>query len=83
MPQAGFYYLSAGIRNPTPFDYPLATAFGVNGEQAVITAIAEGRITHVCWQYWPWVLRPASLEEFVANHLRLLTRLGACTLYSR
>lgn len=83
MPQAGFYYLVAGIRNPTPFDYPLVTAFGLTGEDAVVAAIKNGHISRVCWEYWPWVLRPARLEQFVATWLRPGPKVGQCTLYLR
>jgi hypothetical protein len=43
-PTAGFYYLVAGLHNPTPFDIPIATALGQNGQKETIQAIREGRI---------------------------------------
>ena len=51
MPDAGLYYLVSGLTNPTPFDYPLATAFGRTGEADLATAIEAGRVTRVVHEH--------------------------------
>ena len=80
-PLAGFYYLLADLHNPTPFDFPLATAFGRQGQQQVISALENGEIRAVCWEAWDWNLRPALLEEYVASRFEPVRRVGPCTLY--
>lgn len=46
--KAGFYYLLSGVPNPTPFDYPLATAFGRTGQEELVARIRRGEIAAVC-----------------------------------
>lgn len=46
-PDAGFLYLAGGTTDPTPYDYPLITAFGSHGEEDVMDAIARGEIRKV------------------------------------
>ncbi|MDW8186262.1 MAG: hypothetical protein RMM07_13530 [Anaerolineae bacterium] len=80
-PYAGFYYLLTELPNVTPFDFPLATAFGRYGQEEVIAAIQTGRIQSVCWERWDWILRPAQLEDFLTRHLRPSGRVGPCVLF--
>jgi 4-amino-4-deoxy-L-arabinose transferase-like glycosyltransferase len=47
-PDAGFYYLVSGVENPTPYDYPLATAFGRTGQADVAAMIENGELDVVC-----------------------------------
>jgi hypothetical protein len=44
-PNAAQYWLLSGIPNPTPYDYPYATAFGHEGERETADAIRGGAIT--------------------------------------
>ena len=46
-PNTGLYYLAAGLRNPSSFDYPYASVFGRNGQQEVISRIQTGEIPAV------------------------------------
>lgn len=81
-PYAAFYYLVSDLPNPTPFDYPLATAFGLHGEHATIAALERGTITSVCLQQpWRSRLRPPALARYVEHHLIRRRDLGACVLY--
>lgn len=80
--EAGFGYLSTGLSNPTPFDYPVATAFGRHGQADTMGAVRQGRIASVCRD--PAIddpLRPAALDSFVTGRLRPVGDIGPCWLY--
>jgi len=47
-PYAAFYYMVAGLHNPTPYDYPYAVALGKNGVAEIEDDISSGRIARVC-----------------------------------
>jgi hypothetical protein len=81
---AGLRYVLAGVANPTPFDFPLATAFGHDGEDAVARSIAVGTIKAVCLDLrMDRALRPERLAEAVRRHLRPRQRIGECRLFTR
>lgn len=75
----------AGLKNPTPFDYPLATAFGRKGESEVVAAISRRQICTVCLDsrgLSPLTpLRPVILVRYVQEHMELSRDLGFCTLH--
>ena len=48
VPEAGFYYLVTGLANPSPFDYPLATAFGRHGLELLVDSLSQKRLNTVC-----------------------------------
>jgi len=76
------YYLITGIKNPTPFDYPQATSFGVNGEEEVVDAVEEGRISYVCMNpLGADPLAPVLLEDYVQSRMERICNIGFCTLY--
>ncbi|MBI4854375.1 MAG: glycosyltransferase family 39 protein [Acidobacteria bacterium] len=86
-PSAGFYYLISGLKNPTPFDYPLITTLGAKGEQEVIAAISEKKIKHV------WIenskatiylenLKATALINYIETNMVKTKASGAFTLYS-
>ncbi len=83
-PRAGLFYLVSGTKNPTPFDYPLATAFGRNGQAEVISGIAQGSISSI------WVdpqililprLRPTRLLVYLRTNMKPGEKLGIFTPY--
>ena len=80
---AGFYYLTTGLVNPTPFDYPAASAFGRHGESALIGALRRREIPEACLdpEYESIFLAPRVLPPFVRREMRAAGNLGACTLY--
>lgn len=80
---AARYYLLTGIRNPTPFDYPLATVFGRNGEQQLIQTIEAGRLRLVCVgsRYPDAQLDPEELLVFVEKNMDSMQLAGPCLLY--
>jgi hypothetical protein len=71
-PYAGFYYLVSGLKNPTSFDYPLATAFGCNGESEVIAAISRREIDTVFLgpQLNEPSLHPVLLAGYIQGHMK-------------
>jgi len=83
-PNASFLYLISNIPNPTPYDYPLVTAFGLRGEEITISAIESGQIAHICYgQLSPnYPLRPRRLAEYVETRMQRISHLGICDLYS-
>lgn len=81
-PSAGLYYLLTERQNPTPFDYPLATAFGFEGQAQVRAQIERGEIEWVCWKPLPGQpLRPVLLEGHVAEEMELVLEGALCDLY--
>lgn len=81
-PSAAFYYLLTGMKNPTPYDFPLACAFGRNGEAEVIEGIQQGRIRYVCISpLGSDELAPVQLERYVLEHMEPMRDVGFCTLY--
>jgi hypothetical protein len=79
---AGFWYLSAGIRNPTPFDMPARTATGATGIERLIAGLETGAIDQVC--LGPGESRPQSLTEveaFVRERFQQVGNTGPCTIF--
>jgi hypothetical protein len=81
-PFAAFFYLVTGLENPTPFDYPLVTAFGLHGQADVMAAIQKGNIRSVCVKRRRgYRLSPDKLEQFIVDHMESVSDLEFCTLY--
>ena len=81
--EAGFFYLASGLRNPTPFDYPIVTAFGRHGETQLVAAIRSRAIPSVCVdrKIFSRPLRPPQLTAFVENGMVRARDAGFCVLY--
>lgn len=81
-PHAGFYYLATGLKNRTPFDYPLVTAFGLNGEEEMSRAVAGGQIRSI-WQDVSITgpLAPEQLLRAVQEHMKPIQQFRFSTLY--
>jgi hypothetical protein len=82
VPDAGFRYLTTGLQNPTPFDFPFVTTFGRNGQQDVVDALASGRIQRVCLAGEWFGLAPERLVSYVRSTMRPGAELGMCRLYT-
>ncbi len=81
-PNAARYYLLTGLRNPTPFDYPLRTTFGSDGEQRLIQRIGAHRLSRVCLgNEVPARLLPAALITAVRERMYLRGEVAPCRLY--
>jgi len=79
-PDAAVCYLATGLRNPTPYDYPLASPFGPGGQQQLAANLRSGRIAYCCWvPADAGALTPTVLEEAVAG-LRVVAHTRAGTL---
>jgi 4-amino-4-deoxy-L-arabinose transferase-like glycosyltransferase len=83
VPDAGFRYLTAGLQNPTPFDFPLVTTFGRDGQRRVVDDLASGQIQRVCMAPISSDLEPTQIVTYVRATMRAEARLGFCTLYER
>jgi hypothetical protein len=90
MPSASFYYLLAGLDDPTRFDYPLVDIFGRFGQEEVIGEIRRGAVRHVCVGSFVTYrgLQPRTLMRYVRVRMVRIRDLGAtrdagCTLYRR
>jgi hypothetical protein len=83
VPNAGLYYMISGLRNPTPFDYPLVTAFGRTGLDDTAVRIESGAIPQVCMKRVSGLLAPDRVQRAVATVLEPAEDLGICTLYRR
>jgi hypothetical protein len=81
-PDAATWYLACDLRNPTPYDYPLASTFGPSGQEEVVGDLRAGRITWCCFapaDAGP--LTPVVLEEFVQRELVPVGETALGTLY--
>lgn len=84
-PDAGLFYLLADLHDPTPFDLPLLTSMGRDGEEQVIEQIVGGSISVVCVGR-PSVLtalEAVDLIRYVETHLEPGANLGSCRLYHK
>jgi hypothetical protein len=83
-PRAGLLYLTSGVRNATPFDYPIITGLGMDGERKVAQAISRGDIDVVgIEQGWPSGLKPSLLIRYVEANLTKTDDLGFIAIYRR
>ncbi len=84
---AAFWYLTTGIRDPLPFDYPEVSDLGAQGQAGVIHRLHRGEARWVCLRPGHHVgrtqaaLRPVTLETWVRSHFELITQLPGCNLY--
>jgi 4-amino-4-deoxy-L-arabinose transferase-like glycosyltransferase len=81
---ASLYYLLAGIRDPTPYDYPSAVITTPLRQRALIAKIRAGAVEKVC--IGPIAsdsFRSGPLVRYVRSRLTRGADVGACTLYSR
>ncbi len=83
-PRAGILYLLTGLRNRTPFDYPLVTTFGRDGQRRVIGDFESGHIACA------WVetiesaqLAPIELVRYLNTSLAPNATVAGGTLYCR
>ena len=87
-PAAATLYLASGVPNPTPYDYPLNSAFGPQSQQQVIQQIRTGLIPAVClpdplWTTDPlWSLfAPLELINYVRTEMEPGPDLSNCRIY--
>ena len=48
LPNASLLYLTSGVENPTPHDYPLLTAIRRDGQLETIEQLQSGALRRVC-----------------------------------
>ena len=82
MPEAGFYYLVSGVESPTPYDFPLAIAFGRTGQAELVQRVESGEIDAVCLGYRRLGdLTPWQLVHAVKVSMEPSERTAACRVY--
>jgi 4-amino-4-deoxy-L-arabinose transferase-like glycosyltransferase len=83
-PEAGFYSLLSGVPNPTPYDYPLATAFGRTGQAELVAQIRRGELDAVCLGIRrAGDLTPWRIVHTVRTTMEPGERTPACRVYRR
>lgn len=92
LPEAGLYYLLTDSANPTPYDFPMRTAFGTEGTRVVREMLDRGEIQDVCLdRSWglpgplpgPFpALQPVELATHIRTDLTYVITLAACDLYT-
>ena len=80
---AAYAQLLGGLESVTPYDYPLVTAFGHDGEEETARAVRSGRVTAACITTSEKGLEARRLEAAVRDTLREQADLGLCRLYTR
>ena len=82
--EAGILYLVSGVENVTPYDYPLATTFGRDGEEQLAAEIEQGRFAAVCVNFASETdMVPRRLVEAIEGSLVPGEDLGSCRIYRR
>jgi hypothetical protein len=82
--EAGILYLVSGIENSTPYDYPLATAFGHRGEERLAADVERGRFAIVCVaSVFELGLAPTRLVAAIERSMVPGEDLGVCRVYRR
>jgi hypothetical protein len=80
--EAGILYLASGIENQTPYDYPLVTTFGRDGEERLAADVERGRFATVCGDFETEPgLVPTRLAEAIKRSLTPGEDLGVCRVY--
>jgi hypothetical protein len=86
-PEAGYYYLAAGLRDPTPYDFPEVSDLGGDDQAGVIRLLGTGSVRWACVKPAPprgaYVppTRPVRVEAYVRHHYALVSHAGPCDLY--
>ena len=83
---AAQFYLSGGLSDPTPYDFPARSDLGAGGETGAISYVQRH---HVRWLCVPHLRRhhrttgatPQHLDGYVRTHMKLAAHLHACDLY--
>jgi hypothetical protein len=80
--RAAVFYLLTGTRNPTPFDYPLVTTFGVTGIHDVENRIADGTLRNVCVaEDYLAPMNATELIQYVQENMTFAENFGDCRMY--
>lgn len=80
---AAYVQLLAELESPTPYDYPLVTALGRDGEARTADAIRAGEIPAACITLSERGIEAARIEAAVRDVLPYRGSLGVCRLYAR
>ena len=80
---AGFLYLTSGVPNRTPFDYPLVTTFGPHGEEQLAGRIERSEFQSACIAPIAYLrLDPETLFSQVRSQMQPVQKLPICELFA-
>jgi len=86
-PDASYYYLTAQLTDPTPFDFPGISDLGRDDQDGVIHRLGAGSVRWVCVPpparrgAYVSPTRPLRLEAYVRRTFVFTARLRICDLY--
>jgi Dolichyl-phosphate-mannose-protein mannosyltransferase len=86
-PDASYYYLTAGLTDPTPFDFPGISDLGRDDQDGVIRLLGAGSVRWVCVDRparpgaYVSPTRPVRLEAYVRRAFVFTAHLRICDLY--
>jgi hypothetical protein len=81
---ASFYYLGAGLENPTRYDFPASTTMGRREIDEIVAAVSDGSVPAACLVEGPsrpGDFRPLELERRLRQVLRSGPDVGLCRLW--
>ena len=78
---AGFWYLTSGLNNPTPFDVPSVTSVGRPGVSSLLTQLSTGHLDQVCLDNRRRDLALLEVEAYIRTHFLPGPDVGPCTMY--
>jgi 4-amino-4-deoxy-L-arabinose transferase-like glycosyltransferase len=86
---AAYFYLAGGLRNPTPYDFPVLTDFGRAGERGIVSLVARQKVPFACVAASDGTapvdtpdFRPLLLNHAIRHDMRFVARLAICNLYA-
>ena len=83
---ASFYYLSAGLENPTRYDFPATTTIGRREADEILQGVGDGTVSAACLLEGPANaddMRPLELERRLRQVLSPGPDVGLCRLWLR
>jgi hypothetical protein len=84
---AAQFYLTGGLTDPTPYDFPARSDLGPNGETGAFSYVQRHHVRWICVPHTPRTRRiangaaPIALQRSVRARMHFTAHLHACDLY--